>query len=460
MSDPIGIFVEALLSRTPYPPAARTAAAQRIVDIIGGSLVAATEGEGTAPMRAALRRPGGTAQLWGAGTATTEAAWAALANGTLAHALEFDDTHTGSVMHPGAVVVPTALAVAAETGAPGHDVLDAIVAGYEAAIRLGELSPGTFQTRGFQGTAILGPFVAALVAGRLRRLDPELVIAAWGVAGSMASGINEFHRDGSKVKQLHPGWAAHNGLRSLELAEFGATGPRSVIEGRAGIFASFAGVEVNLDPILDGLGERVRIGEVSTKPYPVCHCIHAPLDAWFRLDERLGGVEPESIRRLTCLIPEWYVGVIVEPVEVKRVPSTPYMARFSLVSAMARAVLDGTFGPDSFAAGSFTQPEVRRLAERIDHRVEAFPEFPEFFPGGVEVELADGTVHRELVRHNRGSRLDPLTVEDLHHKSRVAADRLGTPEAAEHLIVAVDGLADAPDLSALTEALAAFDVTD
>src|SRR5262249_38546133 len=153
---------------------------------------------------------------------------AALANGTLFHALDFDDTHPDSVVHVSATTVAAGLAAGEIAGATGRDLIAAIVIGDEISTRVGMAAGGRFHARGFHPTGVCGVFGATATVARLRGLDAATTVNALGIAGSMAGGLLEFLADGAKTKPIHPGWAAHCALNAVRLAVHGATGPATV----------------------------------------------------------------------------------------------------------------------------------------------------------------------------------------------------------------------------------------
>ncbi len=200
----VAIFAAAL-SFEDIPAATVDAAKWHLLDALGVGLAAAAATV-RPRIEEAVRSLGAGTDSTGLGLAARlPAASAALLNGTLIHALEFDDTHIASVVHGSAVVVPAALALAEREAASGADLLRAIVLGWELFIRLGLAAPNGVQQRGFQLTAVGGPFAAALAAAALLRLDVEATTAALGIAGSQAAGLFEFLANGSTAKHIHGG---------------------------------------------------------------------------------------------------------------------------------------------------------------------------------------------------------------------------------------------------------------
>ncbi|PYN71569.1 MAG: hypothetical protein DMD96_35750 [Candidatus Rokuibacteriota bacterium] len=252
------------------PPDVVASVRLRALDILGIALAASTSELAPSVL--------GALEGWGRGgpcsvagsNLTAPPPLAALANGALAHGLDFDDTHAVSITHASAVVLPTVLALGEAGGYNGRALVTAAVAGYEAITRLGMAAPGAFHARGWHATAVCGTFAAALAAGRLERLDAGRLTAALGIAGSFASGVIEHLEDGSWVKRVHPGWAAHSGIVAAGLARGGFTGPATILEGRFGFYRTFLGSEPARAPF-DTLGKEWETLRVGFKPYPCCH---------------------------------------------------------------------------------------------------------------------------------------------------------------------------------------------
>src|SRR5215472_2932951 len=179
-------------------------------------------------------------RILGRGSAV-QAPAAALTNGALGHAFELDSlTRPGAGAHPGATVLPPALAVAQQVGASGKALIAAVVAGNEVMIRIGRATGHTNEARGFHAPGTTGPFGAAVACGLLLGLDERAMTNAIGIAGSLAGGLLEFARgDGGMVKRLHLGRASEAGVLAASLAAGGFEAPRTVIEGRFGFLRVF-----------------------------------------------------------------------------------------------------------------------------------------------------------------------------------------------------------------------------
>ena len=430
------------------------AALRCIEDTIGVSIAAAALGTATAGAAIAPDVDGG-ATLWGFGRHSSAEA-ATLANGMLAHGLDFDDTHPAAIMHASAVNVPIAIALGEELNTTPAELLAALVLSYEVSARLGRLGPGLFQDRGFQSTAVLGIFAAAFLAGRLYRADRETVVNAMGIAGSMASGLMEYLADGSNTKQLHAGWAAQSGLQAFKLAAAGLTGPRTVLEGRFGVFKAHAGISINPEETLQPIEGRFEVELMAPKPYPACLCVHAVVQA--ALDLRRRGVltadRMQEIETIECEVPDWYVNLVFEPAALKAAPLTVYDGRFSAAFCLARTVLDGRLGIQSFGPEKLNDPLMRAIAGKVTYHARAFPEFPASFPALVRAHLKDGASHESFVAHNLGSAAAPFTASDVESKFRENVEFAIGKAAADRLHEAIVNLPQQKTIDQLRIALA------
>jgi 2-methylcitrate dehydratase PrpD len=165
---------------------------------------------------------------------------AAFLGGTAAHGIELDDGFRQGSVHPGCVVVPAVLALGYDRHADGREVMEAIVAGYEAVIAIGRACHPDLRQRGFHPTAAVGVFGSAAAAGKLRGLSADALANALGLAASSAAGLFAFVNGGGDIKRLHAGHAAREGLQAALLAEQGVEGPPDVIEARDGFMQAFA----------------------------------------------------------------------------------------------------------------------------------------------------------------------------------------------------------------------------
>jgi 2-methylcitrate dehydratase PrpD len=370
------------------PPSETERARLRVLDTLGLAVVAhATEAARIGREVAAANGSPGAATLLGA-AAGIAPSWAAFAHGIAAHCRDFDDTFADSVVHPGSVVVPVALAVGEAVAAPAPVLEAAITVGYEVAARLGAAAGRKFHANGFHATGTVGPFAAAATAAKLHGLDAAALVRAWGLAGSMAGGLLEFMRDGTWSKWLHPGWAAHGGILAVDLAQRGFRGPATVLEGDHGFFAAFLGRgEAEVVAIGEGLGRQWQGGAAHFKYYPCAHVIQPYLDAALALatEHRLAVGEIEAV---TCWLAPWAIPIVAEPRAPKLAPATELDAIASLPFQVAAALTDGQVDLATLTPESRARPAVRALAAKV--ACAADPALGHAFDGRLALSLRSG----------------------------------------------------------------------
>ena len=450
-------FVQGVrLDAIPPPIVAR--GADLVLDTLGNALAAAGDDFGRSILEVA-RRLGGPLEsaLLGA-PGKVAAANAVLANATLAHGLDFDDTREDAIVHTGCVAVTTALAVGEATGASGRAMLEAAIAAVEVMCRVGLAVPGALHARHFHPTAITASFAAAAAAGKLRGLSSDQLVRAFGICGSQASGIIEYLADGSWTKRLHPGWNAHAGVVAAELACARFTGPETVLEGAHGLYQAFAGGHdpAKLDALLASLGTAWEIGELTLKPYP-CGSIAQPyMDCAARLRAR-HHVPPGAITAIRCKTSPGPVPRLWEPLAAKHAPPNGYAAKFSLPYLLASIFVRGKAGLAEFTDAAVHDDAVLRVATLVTYELDPSIDYPRQFVGDVAVTLADGRVLHERQDRPRGGPDAPLTRAELEAKFRGNA-ALALPEPqVERVIRAVSRLDSAEPLADLLSALSVED---
>ena len=438
-------------------PASVTAkAAVLMLDTLGSCLASSREDFGRAVLDSA-ERLGGPQESTLIGTkAKAGAASAALANATLAHGLDFDDTREDAIVHTGCVAVTTALAVGEAVGASGQAVLEAMIAGVEVMCRVGLAVPGRFHARHFHPTSLTGSFAAAAVAGKLYHLNEDQLVHAFGICGSQAGGIIEYLADGSWTKRLHPGWAAHAGVAAVILARAGFTGPETVFEGAHGFYQAFAGgsAEATVDALLDTLGHQWELEQLTLKPYP-CGSIAQPyMDCALRLREK-HQIRPEDIASVSCRTAEGPVPRLWEPLAAKHRPANGYAAKFSLPYLLAVMFVKGRASLAEFTDEAVRDPAVLEVAGKVGYELDPTIDYPRQFIGQVAVRLRDGRRLEESQDHPRGGPDSPMSRDEVEAKFRGNAS-LAVPDAqASRVISLVGDIAGQLDVHALMRSLAA-----
>lgn len=288
---------------------------------------------------------------------------AALVNGSLAHALDFDDTHDLAVLHPGVAVIPAALATAERVGTSGQALLDAIVVGYDVHIRVALAATAAPGHSGWHYTSACGIFGAAAAAGRLLGLDENGMARAFGLALPQAAGTLQSEHDGTWAKRLQPGLAAAGGVLAAQLAARGFLGAREPLEGRFGFYRVYLR-EFDPAPVLDALGHRFEIEGTSLKPLPTCRFTHAPAAALQEVmrEHQLQGADLEVIEaRVTAAA----LAEVCEPLSDKVEPKTRVHAQFSLPYALACVAHHGTVRLEDLTEEGIRREEVLALAQRV-----------------------------------------------------------------------------------------------
>lgn len=433
----------------PSPDALR-AARLHLLDALCVGLLAAARGP-VRGVRQLAHSDSGPCTVLGSPHRASEAV-AALVNGAVIHSLEFDDTHVASVMHGGAVMAPAALACAEASDAEGHDMLSAFAAGWEVLIRLGLASPGRIQARGFQITSAAGAFAAALVSGLLHGDDDDVVANAVGVAGSMAAGTFAFLRDGDTVKAVQPGWAAHAGILSAELARAGITGPDGVFDGRYGFFSLYADDPEGAEAFareLDDLGRRWHLTEAAYKLVPCCHYIHPFVEAVERVTAE--GITGNDITAVHCWVPTGAAPVIAEPWSERQRPRKAHDARWSLPYVLALAIANGDVTAADFDGEC--DEACMALAERMTYELWPDSGFPQRFPARILVRLRDGSEREVTIDDVRGGIGRPIEAADVERKARANLSQAGVSTGQADAIIGEFLGTASPDMRTLRHLL-------
>ena len=399
-------------------------AAGALTDTVGCMVFGATQPWSQAAIGHALATGGtGVAAVIGAGAATSPA-MAAFANGCSAHAFELDDVHEEAISHPGAVVVPAALAVAAQQGATNRDLLEAIVVGYEAMGRAGiAVGPAAHMLAGFHPTSASGVFGSAAVAGHLLGFDAAALNGAFGLAVSLASGTMEFASSGGMAKRFHAGRAAEAGLLAASLVTGGCEGATDGLAGRWG-FCRVFGPEPRVELLTEALGERWMIDEITVKPYAACSDIHPMIQAAAELRAG-GGLRAEQIVRIEAEGPT--KAAAQNSLDgTASVMAAQYSAEFNI----AAAILADPADPATYSPERIADPALADLAAKVAS-VRAAPEFDATYAwkmgGRVRILLADGRALERTVHGQKGSMHDPLSPAELNSKFQRLTAGLAPP---------------------------------
>jgi 2-methylcitrate dehydratase PrpD len=420
-----------------------------VLDLVGNIVRARHDAESTPALLAAVRSlgmSGGSFGVFGDATRYT-AAGAALLNGALGHSLDCDDTHAAGSLHPGAPVIPAALAAGEMVGATGATVLAAIVAGYDVTCRVALALPaGAHYDRGFHPSATCGAFGAAAAAARVFGLDEAGVASALGIALSQTAGSLQFLANGAWTKRFQVGWAAMAGLVAATLAREGFKGASEALEGKAGFLRAYAPDPAPERAVQD-LGTVFELMNTAVKPYPSCRYGHAGIDAMLALRAE-HGLRPEEVESATYGTSHAGMLLIGAPADKRANPQNVVDGQFSGPYVLSCALATGAMGWDSYKL--LQDPTIRSLLPKIhcEQDADAQAEFPANMSGKVTVR-ARGTAFSRMVVVPKGEPGNFLTEVELRAKFNGLADAVLGADRAARLADAVLGLDRTADISGL-----------
>jgi 2-methylcitrate dehydratase PrpD len=382
----------------------------------------------------------------------TSAANAALANGVMAHALDYDDyvipNWTG---HPTAPMLPAIFALGQRQRMSGKEALQAYIVGFEVGGKIGAgLGRGHYEL-GWHPTASLGTMGAAAACCKILKLNVEKTRIALGIAGSEASGLRQ--NFGTMTKPLHAGLAARNGLMAALLADKGFTADGSVLEGASGFGKVFtAGGKYDPAEMSKGLGKSFLIVEhgVSIKPYPCCAEAHRCLDALFCLMGK-HNIRADDVELVECRTSD-----MVPQIMIRHRPKTAEEAKFSMEYCMAVALLDRKVGLQQFTTERVVEPKVQELLTRVRfvHPPEASGYLTmERYPEQVTIKMHDGSAYSYEVFESKGRPGNRLSKAELIAKYRDCASGVISRERIDRSLDMLQGLEKLRDIRELMDTL-------
>lgn len=382
-----------------------------LLDAIGVSLAASGLEPACKPFIDLALESGsrGEAAILGTGQRAA-VALAAMANGSLAHAMDYEDAHEATRTHPNAAAIAAALPLAEHVGASGRELITAVALGCDVVCRLARalVSEGA-PPPGFYQPAIVGTFGAATVAAKLLKLNTEQILDAWSLALCQNSCSGEIQNSpDSTLRAVREGPCARVGIESAQLAAKGVRGFGAPFEGQSGFFVMYAG-GIQRDTLLADLGVRFAGRDVSFKAWPSCRDTHMYVQAALELlAER--AFDADAIESITAFATPQQM-IVLEPADQKRRPRTAIAGKFSLYYTLATTFVDRRVDFGSFASAALARPDVLALADKVSYRIVAGK-----LTDVIEVTLRDGTVRRRAVAAVYGSPAAPLPLEALQKK--------------------------------------------
>ena len=388
------------------PANARAVTRRAVIDGIGVMTAASGLGEGCDAFAALAQESGegGPCSVLGFDFRTSPV-MAAFANGAMAHALDFEDTHDATLVHPHAAVVPAALAVAEFAGGvSGRDFLNAVAVGADVSCRLALGLTESVEKRGFYFIPMLSAYGAAAAAARLLGLSEAAIVQSFALASCQAvfsDALVPFPP--SHLRAVRDGFSARAGVTAVLLARRSLQAFDRPIEGPGGLYANFARGKLDASRMLHALGEEYEGAKVSFKPWPSCRGTHAFVEAALSLmrdGARDGVVEPDRVARIDIKVSPFFA-VLCETPEQKRRPNTAIDAKFSIPFTVAVALAEGDVTLQDFSKERLRDPKLHALADKVHHSVEPAWTQGQSTRGALTLTLTDG---RSMVRDV----IDPL----------------------------------------------------
>lgn len=436
-----------------FPPAAVDAARAGILDCVGVALAGSRE-----PLADILSDfvresdSGSQATVWGRGSRAS-APGAALLNGSMGHALDYDDISRLLKGHPSAVLTPAAVAAGEAVNATGAEVLVAYTVGFEVASALAAgLGHAYADDLGWHPTAPAGTLGAAAAASRLLRLDQAQAAMALSLAASHAAGLRE--NFGSMTKPYHAGNAARSGVVAATLVQRGFTSSTTGLEGRFGFLRAFSGARgFDPDVVAERLGKELALVEhgVEIKKYPCCGSAHLPLDAVFAILKQRN-IRPEEVE-------EVQVRVDFDPPRslIHYNPQTGLEGKFSLQYCLAAALLDRKVGLGTFTDEMVRRPQAQAMFPKVRMvRHDGYAGQPSWVEGfnQVDIHLKGGQVLSHKALRPKGGGIWGVTQAELRAKYRDCASTALAPDEVEASLRALEHIEELPAISQLTTLLA------
>ncbi|MEQ1773902.1 MAG: MmgE/PrpD family protein [Burkholderiales bacterium] len=424
-----------------------------ILDQLGVMLVGASAA-GVPELAASVRQSGGTPESSVIGYGfKAPAAQAAMVNGAMARAQDYDALHERGIVHITAGSLPQCLALSEyRGGVSGKEFITAMTAGMEFMIRLGLSFKTSFLKTGRVTTLHQATFGGALIGAKLLGLDQRQTVSALGLAYGQVAGNLQVTVEGTMLVRVLQGFAAQTAVQSALLAKHGLVGPERVLQGEWGYFKAYHDNQYDADALTRDLGTHFELPDVSIKFYPCCFLSHFAIDAILQL-MREEGLRADNVDAIHVRVTQGTYNVVCSPAESKRQPQTMEAALFSLPYCVAAALMQGDFGLPQMTMQSIRDVNVQAMAQRITTAVDAELERAHgvgIGPSIVEAKLRNGSTLTRRVDYCKGHPRNPMQFDDCAEKFRRCAAFAARPlpaQSVEKIITLIAHLEQLEDIN-------------
>lgn len=350
---------------------------------------------------------------------------AALVNGALSHIWEIDETHRFTMSHPGNTILSVVFAMGEWLGSSGPDMMTAMIAGYEVALRICNAVSPSHLEKGWHPTGTTNTFGAAVAAGKLLGLDPTQMAWAIGIATTQAAGTFCHIPERAMTKDLNPGKAGASGILAAMLAREGFTGSPTAIENKKGFIHTHADAS-DLDLLVRDLGNPFKIDEIAFKPYSCCRHCHAAIDALLNL-RAANDMDPQQIESIQVRLYPMALFLVDDPDPFEK---GFFGSRYSVQFNIALALIEGEEGmyrslfDQAYTQSMLKDDRIRGLVRRVAVEEDAglAAEWPDKWPAIIKVVHNDGRVHEKRIDYPLGEPEHPVSRDQLLEKFRRASE--------------------------------------
>jgi 2-methylcitrate dehydratase PrpD len=450
------VFAREFISQTydSIPFEDREAAKKSILDTLGNALAGSLK-PGVRELLATISEWGGKEQssviAYGI---KVPAPFAGALNATMAHALDFDDTHEVAVTHPGVIVVPACLAMAEYVGkVSGKELVTATILGTDFMCRLGLAHrPGIpYQKVGWDPTSLYGYFAAAATACQMLHLNENQIVNALGIAYEQCAGNGQCVIEGAMTLRMGAGFAVKDGIISALLAERGVTGASNSLEGIHGLYNLYHQGKYDPNILTTNLGRRFEQTNITIKPYPCCRANHASIDAALALVKE-HSLSPDRIRRVEIFVSEGTYHLLCAPLEKKRTPASIVDAQFSLFWTIATALVKGKPVINDFTETALKNKVILEFIKKINVETDPLLNSPDKPASGrVRIVTESGEIFENQIDHAWGSPEKPLSFDECVKKFMDCAQYSAKPLKPANILKVIEMVKNIEKVSNVVE---------